>query len=91
VGAEILPTWGRIDEAMTRRAATPSDGKAALMTLLGLSVDRALVSAGRTFCAGVIDRAGIAVLNKVWEAPDNLPTEAEVRDPFAWMERVPAE
>jgi len=90
VGAEILPTWGRIDEAMTRRAATPSDGKAALTALLGLSVDRALVSAGRTFCAAVIDRAGIAVLNEVWAAPDNLPTEAEIKDPFAWMERVPA-
>jgi putative hydrolase len=91
VGTEVLPTWGRIDEAMTRRAATPSDGKAALTALLGLSVDRALVSAGRTFCAAVIDRSGIAVLNQVWAAPDNLPTEAEIKDPFAWMERVPAE
>ena len=91
VGAQILPTWGRIDEAMTRRSATPSEGKSALLSLLGLSVDRALVSAGRTFCAAVIDRAGIGVLNKVWDAPDNLPSEAEIRDPFAWMERVPAE
>ena len=91
VGAEILPTWGKIDEAMTRRAGAPSDGKAALMTLLGLSVDRALVSSGRTFCAAVIDRTGIAVLNKVWDAPDNLPTEAEIKDPFAWLERVPEE
>ena len=91
VGAELLPTWGRMDEAMTRRSATPSEGKSALLSLLGLSVDRSLVSAGRTFCAAVIDRAGIGVLNKVWEAPDNLPSEAEIRDPFAWMERVPEE
>ncbi|MGH2754831.1 MAG: zinc-dependent metalloprotease [Actinomycetota bacterium] len=91
VGTEMVPSWSRIDEAMTRRSATPSEGKTVLSSLLGLSVDRAQVAAGRTFCAAVIDRAGISTLNKVWDAPDNLPSEAEIKDPFAWMERVAEE
>jgi uncharacterized protein (DUF2342 family) len=24
----------------------------------------------------------------VWDAPDNLPSSEEIRDPFQWMERV---
>jgi uncharacterized protein (DUF2342 family) len=31
---------------------------------------------------------GIRSLNSMWEAPDNLPTLEEIRDPFTWMERV---
>jgi uncharacterized protein (DUF2342 family) len=31
---------------------------------------------------------GIDALNRVWEAPDNLPALAEIKDPFAWIERV---
>jgi uncharacterized protein (DUF2342 family) len=36
----------------------------------------------------VVKLKGIAALNKVWDAPDNLPSLDEIRDPFAWMERV---
>ena len=37
---------------------------------------------------GVIDRAGMDVFNRVWDAPDNLPTSAEIKNPAAWIERV---
>jgi uncharacterized protein (DUF2342 family) len=36
----------------------------------------------------VVKLRGIASLNRIWEAPDNLPTLDEIKDPFAWMERV---
>ena len=38
---------------------------------------------GKRFCDGVVERAGIAGLNRVWEAPDRLPTLAELDDPAA--------
>ena len=31
---------------------------------------------------------GLPALNRVWEAPDNLPTYAELKDPFVWIDRV---
>lgn len=59
-----------------------------LSSLLGLSIDRPLESSGATFCAAVVKLKGLGALNRVWEAPDNLPTIAEIKDPFSWIERV---
>jgi putative hydrolase len=88
VSHERLSGSGRIDEGMARRGAVPSDGQRLLGTVLGISFDRDLQTAGTTFCAAVVQLKGLPALNKLWEAPDNVPSLPEVRDPFQWMERV---
>ena len=84
----LLGDTTRIDEGMARFRSSPSDGKMLLANVLGIERDRALETAGQTFCAAVVQIKGIAALNRVWAAPDNLPTLDEIKDPFAWMERV---
>lgn len=88
VDDSVLGDTTIIDEGMTRHRLSPSDGKTMLAGVLGLSLDRAVESAGKTFCAAVAELHGITALRKVWDAPDNLPTLAEIRDPFVWMERT---
>ncbi len=88
VASEIIPSATRIEEGLARRALASSEGQQALESVLGISLDRTITTAGLTFCAAVVKMRGIATLNLVWEAPDNLPTVAEIKDPFAWMERV---
>lgn len=88
VAKETIPTHVRIDEGMQRREAGSSEGRKALASVLGVSLDREVSTAGTTFCAAVVELKGIPALNRVWEAADNLPTLPEIRDPFAWMERV---
>ena len=88
VSKEMVSDSARIDEGMTRRGATPSEGRRLLATILGISFDRDLQTAGRTFCAAVVQLKGLGALNKLWDAPDNIPSLHEVRDPFQWMERV---
>lgn len=88
VADELIPSAGQIREGMTRHGAAPSEGKRALSSLLGLALDRSLQEAGVTFCAAVVSLRGIAELNRVWTAPDNLPAPEEIKDPFSWMERV---
>ncbi len=88
VADEVVPGAARIEEAMTRRAATGTEGKAALTGILGLKLDRHLIAAAETFCAAVVKLRGVRSLDEVWAAPDNLPSMAEIRDPFAWIERV---
>ncbi|MGH2777969.1 MAG: zinc-dependent metalloprotease, partial [Actinomycetota bacterium] len=63
-------------------------GQAALASILGISFDRALENKGETFCAAVVKLKGLGTLNHVWDAPDNLPSPDEIKDPFQWMERV---
>jgi putative hydrolase len=88
VSSQVIGDTARIDEGMARHNLSPSDGEEMLASLLGLSLDRSLDTTGTTFCAAVVRLHGIDALNRVWEAPDNLPTLSEVKDPFAWIERV---
>ena len=51
-------------------------------------MDRAWETSGSTFCTAIVRLDGMGALNRVWEAPDNLPLTQEIKDPFAWRERV---
>ena len=43
---------------------------------------------GKAFCDGVVARAGIEGLNRVWSAPEAMPTVAELSDPAGWLART---
>lgn len=81
-------SYAAIDEGMRRRNASPSDARNMLSSILGISFDRDLETSGTTFCAAVVQLKGLPALNQMWAAPDNVPTLNEIKDPFAWMERV---
>ena len=88
VAGSLLGDTSRIDEGMARQRHTASEGKTMLASVLGIERDRALETAGKTFCNAVVQLKGITALNHVWAAPDNLPLLSEIKDPFAWIERV---
>ena len=43
---------------------------------------------GKAFCDGVVARAGIEGLNRVWIGPEAMPTVAELDDPRAGSRRT---
>lgn len=88
VAAEIVPTAAKIEEGVARFNTSPRSGRQALGAVLGISLDRSISEAGETFCKAVVSLRGIDALNAVWGAADNLPSMAEIKDPFAWMDRV---
>jgi putative hydrolase len=88
VATQLIPEASKIQEGMARRTASPSEGKTMLSSLFGISLDRQPAVSGSTFCAAIAKLKGMGALNQVWAAPDNLPTAEEIKDPFAWMERV---
>ena len=79
----------QIEEGVARHRREGNEAEAMLKTILGVSLDRELEAAGTTFCAAVVQLKGIGTLNAMWAAPDNLPSYEEIKDPFAWIERVP--
>jgi putative hydrolase len=56
--------------------------------LLGLSVKRRQYERGKEFFDAVVDRRGMETAGRVWEAPELLPTDAELDDPSAWIARI---
>lgn len=88
VAESVVGPATQIEEGVARHRLAGDEAEAMLKTILGVSFDRELEAAGKTFCAAVVNLKGIAALNELWAAPDNLPSYEEIKDPFAWMERV---
>jgi putative hydrolase len=56
--------------------------------LLGLGMKRRQYERGKQFFETVADERGIEGASRVWERPENLPSDAELEDPRAWLDRV---
>jgi len=56
--------------------------------LLGLGMKRRQYERGKAFFDAVADERGVAGASKVWERPENLPTDDELDDPAAWLRRI---
>ena len=59
-----------------------------LERLLGLEMKMRQYELGKAFCDGVVEREGVEALNRVWEAPEMIPTLVELEDPGSWLART---
>jgi coenzyme F420 biosynthesis associated uncharacterized protein len=87
-GAPMLRSLPELRAALDRRRAERTPLWRLLERLLGLDLKLRQYELGRRFVDGVVDRGGIAALNRVWTAPERLPTLAELEDPGAWLRRT---
>jgi coenzyme F420 biosynthesis associated uncharacterized protein len=88
VGTDLLADLGAMRAAMDRRRAERSGLLRVLERLIGLDLKLRQYQVGKAFCDAVVDRGGIAALNRAWEGPDSLPTLAELDDPLSWLART---
>jgi coenzyme F420 biosynthesis associated uncharacterized protein len=91
VGADVLPQYDGLREAMERRRRSRSAPERILMRLLGLDQKMKQYEDGKRFCDAVVAEAGIERLNLVWHAPTALPTAGELRAPATWIGRLEAD
>lgn len=88
VGAELDPSFGELRERMEhlrdRRTALDS----VVGRLLGLDAKLRQYRLGKAFADAVAERQGIEGLNRVWEAPELLPTLEELEHPDRWLKRA---
>jgi coenzyme F420 biosynthesis associated uncharacterized protein len=88
VGEDVLPQYAGLREAMNRRRRNRSAPERMLQRLLGLDLKMRQYELGKQFCDAVAERHGVALLNRVWDGPEALPTAAELDDPDAWAARI---
>jgi putative hydrolase len=91
VGADVLPQYDGLRDAMERRRRSRSAPERLLLRLLGLDQKMKQYEDGKRFCDTVVAEAGIEKLNLVWHAPTALPTAAELRLPATWIGRLEAD
>jgi coenzyme F420 biosynthesis associated uncharacterized protein len=91
VGAELLPSLGRLRAAMDHRRENRGLPWRVLERLLGLELKLRQYRTGRRFCDAVVADGGPEALARAWTGPDSLPTPQELERPEAWLARVGAE
>jgi coenzyme F420 biosynthesis associated uncharacterized protein len=90
LGERVLPSYAGLRDAMERRRRSRSAPERVLERLLGLDFKMRQYEVGKSFCDAVAAEGGMHALNRVWDSADALPTLAELSQPAAWLERVPA-
>jgi putative hydrolase len=83
-----LPTASRIAEAMARRRVEQPPGEQMFSKFVGLDVEPEQLRAAETFCRGVLTASGWPALLRLWDDPENSPTDAELAEPALWLARL---
>ncbi|MCX6528671.1 MAG: zinc-dependent metalloprotease [Actinobacteria bacterium] len=91
VAQRVLGGAGAIAEAVRRRRIEESSADVFVEHLLGVRYTRAVVSRGKSFVAGVIERSSPEMLLGILANPSALPTPAEVDAPGLWLARLECE
>ena len=90
LGARLLPGFEALERAYRERSTGRSALEVLIWKLTGLDLKLQQYQRGEAFCRAIYDRYGMAVLNRVWDGPDNMPTLRELGNPEAWHRRVSA-
>ena len=91
VGGRLIGSYAMLTEALRRRRVTADESDRFVERLLGLELGQDQYDRGEAFVAGVVDRAGTEVLERLWADEADLPTPAEVDAPGLWLARLGVE
>ena len=86
LGAQMLPSYARIDEAMRRYRETEHVDPV-FERLLGIEVKREQYRLGRAFCDTVVELTDEATLGRMWDSAEALPSMPELEEPRLWLAR----
>ena len=88
IGHRLIPTYDRINEATQRHRIERGEAERFIEGLLGLKLERSHYEQGQAFVEGVVERAGLDGLNRLWEGAAMLPTPNELAAPGLWLARI---
>jgi putative hydrolase len=86
LGSQMLPSYGRIDEAMRRYRETEQLDPV-FERLLGIEVKREQYRLGRAFCDTVVELTEETTLARMWDSAEALPSMPELEEPRLWLAR----
>ncbi|WP_428114893.1 zinc-dependent metalloprotease [Candidatus Poriferisodalis sp.] len=85
-----IPDAERFALVMHHRRRSARGMARLVQRLLGIEAKLAQYQAGEDFIAEIEAERGPRAVDRIWERVEHLPSMAEIREPAAWLERVPA-
>jgi putative hydrolase len=86
LGAQLLSSYARIEEAMRRYRET-EETDPVLERLLGIEVKREQYRLGKAFCDTVVELTDETTLTRMWDSADAMPSLPEIEEPRLWLAR----
>jgi len=90
VDASVVPSVRTIRRRFEARGSERSALQKLLLRVIGMAAKQKQYQDGARFVRAGVDALGMRGFNVVWEAPERLPSEAELHDPAAWVARMRA-
>ena len=88
VAPDLIPSLPRLRRSLDARRRTQSRLSRLVARLLGLEMKLKQYERGKVFCDEIVRAEGREALERVFSAPELLPTLAEIEDPAAWLARA---
>ncbi|MDH3705068.1 MAG: zinc-dependent metalloprotease [Acidimicrobiia bacterium] len=88
VGGRLIETYPMLTEALRRRRVEADASDRFVERIFGLELTQHQYDRGAAFVAGVVERAGVEALGRLWESADTLPTPNEIDAPGLWLARI---
>lgn len=88
VDSSVVPTVKTIRQRFNRRSETQKFLTKFISKLLGMDRKMRQYKDGQKFVQFIVDARGMEQFNTIWQSPQNLPTEAEIHNPQAWIDRI---
>jgi putative hydrolase len=88
LGHRLIADYDRVTEAMRRRRVEFGPERRFVERLFGLELRQATFDRGAAFVDGLVERAGVEVLDQLWADVEHLPTPAELDAPGLWLARA---
>ncbi|MCL4314067.1 MAG: zinc-dependent metalloprotease [Actinobacteria bacterium] len=85
---ENIPAASFFDKVLKERRYSARGLMRLVQQLTGLETKLKQYEQGERFVREVLEHGGNTLLAKVWEAPEHLPTLAELLQPSQWIERI---
>ncbi|HEY2430197.1 MAG TPA: zinc-dependent metalloprotease, partial [Acidimicrobiales bacterium] len=86
--ADRIPNAERFSRVLRQRRQETKGAAKLLQQAIGLDAKMRQYEAGERFIEKVEAAGGPALLARVWEAPERLPTLEEIKEPIRWIDRM---
>lgn len=87
-GGDRVPNAERFHRVLHQRRKQTNRRSKLIQRLIGLEAKLAQYEQGERFIEAVEAVGGPRVIDLAWEAPESLPTIAEIREPDLWIDRM---
>jgi coenzyme F420 biosynthesis associated uncharacterized protein len=88
VGRDLLPSFELIHERVEQRQQRRGKAEELFLKITGLKMKMEQYRLGEAFTDEVVKERSVDFLNLAWQAPENLPSEREIRHPLDWVKRI---